>query len=48
MKKGIFGIVAFITGTKRTASARSLTYSVIYKLSRNSFLKELEKFPIDK
>ncbi|CAD8109610.1 unnamed protein product [Paramecium primaurelia] len=48
MKQGIFGIVAFITGYKRTASARCLTYSVIYKLSRIQFLKRLEKYSIDK
>ncbi|CAK63765.1 unnamed protein product (macronuclear) [Paramecium tetraurelia] len=48
MKSGIFGIVAFITGYKRTASARCLTYSVIYKLSRTQFLKRLEKYSIEK
>ncbi|CAD8120265.1 unnamed protein product [Paramecium sonneborni] len=48
MKQGIFGIVAFITGYKRTASARCLTYSVIYKLSRTQFLKRLEKNSIEK
>ncbi|CAD8204999.1 unnamed protein product [Paramecium pentaurelia] len=48
MKQGIFGIVAFITGYRRTASARCLTYSVIYKLSRIQFLKRIEKYSIEK
>ncbi|CAK91106.1 unnamed protein product (macronuclear) [Paramecium tetraurelia] len=48
MKSGIFGIVAFITGHKRTASARCLTYSVIYKLSRTQFLNRLEKYSKEK
>ncbi|CAD8113120.1 unnamed protein product [Paramecium primaurelia] len=48
MKKGIFGIIGFITGHKRTASARCLTYSVIYKLSRVGFLKLLDKYENDR
>lgn len=48
MKSGIIGIIGFITGYKRTASAKCLSYSVVYKLSRLSFLKKLESFPKDK
>ncbi|CAK66420.1 unnamed protein product (macronuclear) [Paramecium tetraurelia] len=48
MKKGIFGIIGFITGYKRTASARCLTYSVVYKLSRVAFLKLLDKYETDR
>lgn len=48
MKKGIFGIVGFITGYKRSASARCLTYSVIYRMSRVTFLKLLDKYENDR
>ncbi|CAD8123797.1 unnamed protein product [Paramecium sonneborni] len=48
MKSGIFGIIGFITGHKRTASARCLTYSVIYKLSRIQFINLLDKYESDR
>ncbi|CAD8202513.1 unnamed protein product [Paramecium pentaurelia] len=48
MKYGILGIIGFITGHRRSASARCLTYSVICKLSRVSFLKLLDKYETDR
>ncbi|CAD8122719.1 unnamed protein product [Paramecium sonneborni] len=48
IKSGIFGIIGFITGHKRTASARCLTYSVIYKLSRIQFINLLDKYEQDR
>lgn len=43
-----FGWIGFIGGIRRTASAKCLSYSRIYKLSRVKFIQRLESYPRDK
>lgn len=43
----VFGQYAFITGDGRTCSARSTTYTTLYKVKRGRFLNRLLKFEAD-
>ena len=43
-----FGEIGFFTGLKRTAMARSKSYTVLFKISREEVLTLLENFPEEK
>jgi hyperpolarization activated cyclic nucleotide-gated potassium channel 2 len=45
MDKGVFGEIAFITGGKRTATARAAEFCRIFRIKREDFLHILKNFP---
>ena len=46
-EKDNFGEFCFLTGLQHIYSARASTYTQVYKISRESFLDVLNKFPLD-